>query len=354
MLPLLSQNTSMPRGVRRLVRRIYAQLQEVSWKLVLILGLAHFVLSYVFLQASGEPDLGSLHVFWYFYATTATTVGYGDLSPATTAGRYVVTLFVMPGGITLFTTIIAKAAQSFADQWRKRMKGHASYAHLSGHVVMLGWSGYRSVRLVDLINQDDPDSREVVLVADLEENPIPGQVQFVRTGVLSDTDALQRAGVPTAALIITFAADDNQTLTAALSAGALNRKAHLVAFFMERSAANILQSHCPNAECVVSLSVENTARASLDPGSSKLVTDMLSPEGQTQYLLHVPEHLPAQRYGTLFTLLKEAHDATLLGVRANGEIILNPSLDFMVVPGSELYFMAASRISPMDVAWPST
>ncbi len=326
-------------------------LQDVSWRVVVLAGTLHFVASYWLLRGAGEDDLSSLSVFWYFYATTATTVGYGDLSPVTIPGRYIVTLFVMPGGITLFTTLIAKAAQSFADGWRKRMKGHVSYAHLRDHVVVLGWAGYRSVRLIELLAQDAASARELVVVADLEENPIPGQVNFVRTGVLSDTGALQRAAVGSAALVVTFAADDNETLTAALAAGALNRSVHLVAFFMERSSANILQLHCRNAECVVSLSVENTARASLDPGSSKLVTDLLSPDGHTQYLLEVPGNIAPQRYGTLFAMMKEVHDATLLGVRVGGEVVLNPPLDYVVAPGTQLYCMAERRIAPAEVAW---
>lgn len=334
-----------------MLRRLYAQLQDVSWRVVAVAGSAHFVASYWLLRAVGEGDLSSLNVFWYFYVTTATTVGYGDLSPVTTPGRYVVTLFVMPGGITLFTTLIAKAAQSFADGWRKRMKGHVSYAHLNGQIVVLGWSGYRSVRLIELLAQDAAPAQELVVVADLEENPLPGQVNFVRTGVLSDTAALERAGVPSAALVVTFAADDNETLTAALAAGALNRDVHLVAYFMERSSADILQLHCPNAECVVSLSVENTARASLDPGSSKLVTDLLSPDGHTQYLLEVPADVAPQRYGALFTMMKEVHDATLLGVRVAGEVVLNPPLTYTVAPGTQLYCMAERRIAPEEVAW---
>ena len=45
---------------------------------------------------------------------TASTVGYGDLSPATTIGKVVVMLF-MVGGLGLFAAGIGVIASSFAE-----------------------------------------------------------------------------------------------------------------------------------------------------------------------------------------------------------------------------------------------
>lgn len=54
---------------------------------------------------------------------TATTVGYGDLSPGTDAGQLVAVLFVVPGGIAIFTALPGKVLAGVSDLWRQRMNG---------------------------------------------------------------------------------------------------------------------------------------------------------------------------------------------------------------------------------------
>ncbi|MEE8439130.1 MAG: ion channel, partial [Micropepsaceae bacterium] len=301
--------------------------------------------------------ISSGEIFWYFYATTATTVGYGDYSPVTEAGRLVTVLWIMPGGIALFTTIIAKVVRRIADRWRKRMRGLSSYANLSGHIVILGWHGAKTQRMVDHIRGDkDGKDREIVLcTAQNVENPIPEQVRFVRGASLNAPDLLTRAGVATADHIIVLGHDDNETLAAALGAAAINHEAHMVAYFDQQSFADLLEAHCSHAECNVSLSIELMVRSAQDPGSSRVQRQLLSTlEGPTQFSLHVPENVDAVNYGALFSELKNAHDATLFGVAKStlgDDLILNAPSDYRVDAGTILYFMAAQRIEPLDIDW---
>lgn len=354
MLPVLHVSGVMPLRVKLWVRHLYVRLSQLSWETVGVLALAHFFLSYVLLRIAGEEVFHSFHTFWYFYLTTATTVGYGDLSPSEVLGRYVVTLFVMPGGISLFTTVIAKLAQGFADQWSMRMKGLVNYEDKKGHIVILGWHGQRTERMIQLFHGDTTEAREMVLVAVREDNPEPGVLGFVRSPSLSDPDALRRAGVPRASLIVAVGGDDNETLTAALSAGAMNPDAHMVAYFEQPPYADILEQHCRNAESIVSMSMENTVRAAQDPGSFLVLSKLLSSlRGPTQFRVRVPDACSVMPFADLFALFKDRHEATILAVRdPRGEIVLNPRSDYRVEPGAEVYYMADSRITDQQVAWP--
>ena len=355
MLPVLHLRAYLPPKLKHWLRRLYVRVATVSWDTVAAVTLFHFTLSYFLLIQAGEKELSAFHVFWYFYLTTATTVGYGDFSPATTLGRYVVTVFVMPGGISLFTTVIAKAAQGFADQWSKRMKGMGNYEGLSGHIVILGWHGWRTERMIELLRGDASERREIVLVAVHEENPQPGVLHFVRALSLSAVEALQRAGIPAADLVIAVGGDDNETLTAALSAGALNEKAHLVAYFEQPDFARILDQHCRNAESIVSVSMENTVRAAQDPGSFQLVSQLLSSlYGPTQFRIRVPGQTEVIPFGIVFAHFKDHHEATILGLRfPQGKLVLNPASSLNVVPGTDVYYMAERRITPSKVNWPT-
>ena len=319
----------------------------------------HFFLSWGLLVLFGGEEIANGDLFWYFYITTSTTVGYGDFSPVTGPGRLVTAMWIMPGGIALFTTIIAKVVQQISDRWRKKMRGLSSYENLENHIVILGWHGQKTRRMVEHIRGDSKEiDREILLCsAQSIENPMPEQVRFVSDSALNTPDLLRRAAVANAKYIIALGHDDNETLGAALGAAAINNHAHLVAYFDQQSHANLLQAHCPHAECNVSLSIELMVRSAQDPGSSRVHRKLLSTlEGPTQFSLSVPEDVAAMSYGSLFNELKSRHDATLFGVAKTtlGEdLVLNAPNDHNVEAGTILYLMATERIEATDIDWPS-
>ena len=347
----------MPVLLSRLGKRLYARISRVGWDIVLVLTAFHFGLSWLLILAVGDGEIARGDVFWYFYATTATTVGYGDYSPATAAGRVVAVFWVMPGGIALFTTIVAKVIQSVADKWRERLRGVASYDSLTGHIVILGWHSARTERMVDHIRGgEDGEERDIVLcTAQAIDNPLPDRVSFVRGPALNAPDLLRRAAVAGAGDIIALGHSDEETLAAALGAAAVNGDAHLVAYFDQRSFADLLRAHCPHAECNVSLSIEMMVRSSQDPGSSRVQGQLLSTlEGPTQFSLRVPDDAGAVGYGALFAELKDKHDATLLGVADSAlgdDLTLNAPARHRIAGGMIVYFMAARRIEPGQIDW---
>ncbi len=239
------------------------------------------------------------------------------------------------------------------------MRGQSSYENLSDHIVILGWHGFRTQRMVDQFRGDIGEKdREIVLCTAQDlENPMPDQVSFVRGAELNTPDVLTRAGVAAAGYIIALGHDDSETLAAALGAAAVNHEAHIVAYFDHDSFADLLKAHCPHAECNVSLSIELMVRSAQDPGSSRVQRRLLSTlEGPTQFSLKVPKDVGAVRYGDLFATLKENHDATVIGVAESAlgdDLILNAPSDHRVDPGTIVYFLAARRIEPSEIDWPA-
>ena len=341
----------------RVAKRLYARVSSLSWDTVLLVTVFHFAVSWGLMALVGGEKIASGEIFWYFYATTAATVGYGDYSPVTAAGRAITIFWIMPGGIALFTTIIAKVVQQVSDKWRKRLRGLASYEKLTDHIVILGWHGSRTQRMVDHIRGGQGEhEREIVLCsAKPIENPMPDQVRFVRGAALNTPDLLHRAAVANAKYIIALGHDDDETLAAALGAAAANGDAHIVAYFDQHSFADLLKAHCPHAECNVSLSIELMVRSAQDPGSSRVQRQLLSTlEGPTQFSLQVPADANPVSYGALFTELKTNHDATLFGVAESAlgdDLILNAPSEHRVDPGMILYFMSVRRIEPARIDW---
>ncbi len=341
----------------RIGKRLYRRIASLSWDTVLFVTLFHFAVSWGLMAFVGGEKIASSEIFWYFYATTAATVGYGDYSPVTAAGRAIAVFWIMPGGISLFTTIIAKIVQQISDKWRKRLRGLTSYENLTDHIVILGWHGARTLRMLDLIRGGQREhEREIVLCsAQSIENPMPDQVRYVQGAALNEPDLLHRAAVKNAKYIIVLGHGDDETLAAALGAGAVNNQAHIVAYFDQKSFADLLKVHCPHAECNVSLSIEMMVRSAQDPGSSRVQRQLLSTlEGPTQFSIQVPADAKSVSYGALFTALKSEHDATLFGVANTAlgdDLVLNAPSEHRIDPGMILYFMAAKRIEPSQIDW---
>ena len=341
----------------RILKTLYAHLARLSWDALLMVVALHVLISYAVLRVFETGEITEGIAFWYYYVTTATTIGYGDIAPKTPGGRLFTTLWIMPGGIMLFTVSIAKFLQFIANRWRKRMRGEADYSDLEDHIIILGWQGLRTRRMVEEIVADTGAvKREIVLCTTKDiENPMPDIVKFVRDKALSDAGLHRRAGSAGAAVVIVLGHDDNDTLAAALAASSVNKRAHLVAHFEQQSFADLLVAHCPRAETMVSLSIEMMVRAALDPGSSRVHRDLLSVAGgQNNFSMRVPDDAPAVRYGRLLHALKEHHNATLIAMAndtAGSGLRPNAAGDAQVKPGAVLYYIAARRLDPAQVNW---
>ena len=345
--------------VSLLLKTLYSHFTRLGWGALLLLIAVHVLVSYAGIRLFETGEITERVAFWYYYMTTVTTIGYGDIAPKSAGGRLFTTLWIMPGGIMLFTASLAKFIQFIADRWRKRMRGEADYSYLEHHVLILGWQGLRTRRMVDEIIADVGATRREIVICTTKdiENPMPDKVKFVRDKALSDAGLHRRAGSAGADVIMVLGHDDNDTLAAALAASSVNKHSHVVAYFEQQSFADLLVAHCPRSETMVSLSTEMMVRAALDPGSSRVHRDLLSVVGgQNNFSLRVPADTPVLRYGQLLQFLKQQHNATLIAVAddtAGGGLRPNAAGDAEVTPGDVLYYIAARRLDPAQVNWRS-
>ncbi len=341
----------------RVVAAIYRHVSAVTWPALLALVAVHLAVSWLAFHAAGEEKAADFDTFWYYYVVTSTTIGYGDVAPSTFMGRIVAVLWVIPGGIALFTAVITKLVQSVAGIWNSRMRGEGDYGDLEDHIVIIGWNRERTPRLVGLLEADRRyDHSGVVLVAaGVEENPLPDRVRFVRVDQLPSDDGLARAAASRAESVIVLGGSDNETLAVALSVGALDPPPRIVAHFDSQRVANLLAAHCPTAECSVSLSLEILARCAQDPGSSEVHRQIVSPiDSPTQYRLVVPDGVAGVDYGRVFAFFKARYDATVLALHRPGEAVeVNAPAATPLAAGDALYFLAAQRLLPHEIDWPA-
>ncbi len=326
---------------------------EVRWQTVVFVIAAYFVLSWILLALSGEKDLISLDSYFYWIIVTASTVGYGDLSPTTTAGRYVVSLFVIPLGLSLFGLAIGRIAAFFSFHWRRGVKGLRKL-HYENHIVVIGWNGTRTQQLLRLLlreNKFEVTPRNIVLCVRADvENPMPDNIGFVKVDSFNHDNDMERASIETASCIIIDNPEDDLTMTTALYCSGKNPNAHTIAYFSDETLGALLNNHCPNVECMPSVSVEMMAKAAVDPGSSFLHHELLNADkGMTQYSAPF-SGADEVNVKSVFLYLKEQFDATLIGVAKEGsqEIAINPRFGEIIYPQDVIFYIADERIQKID------
>lgn len=139
-------------------------------------------------------------LWWWFVSST--TVGYGDVAPATGMGRLigVVTIII---GIYGYTNFIAITADSLHGMTNQRHLGTAT-VKATDHVVICEYTAFADELIQSLGRYRELSRRELVIITDLVKvRPYP-QFHFVR-GVPLSPVALQQANTAAATYIFVFA-----------------------------------------------------------------------------------------------------------------------------------------------------
>lgn len=331
--------------LRRITDRLHLALAELHWWVLAAAALGHAGIAWLWLRACGEDKLGESVSFLYWYATTAFTVGYGDLSPQTAGGRLVTAAFVFPGAIAIFTTIVAKSLSELAGFWRRRRSGHGDFSKMTDTILLIGFDPERTPKMIAELHADARGARIVLMTRKAIDEPDP-RVLYVRARSLTDPEELARAGAPAARRVAIYAATDGDTLAAALAVTAINAEAHVVCFFDDGHNAELLRLHCPNVECIAAPGPEMVIRAVQDPGSSRVLSALVShlDRSVTLYSLEWREAQPISFRTAAERFL--ARNATLLAWQAHRDA--EPSFDIRsdaeITPGARLFYVAEHRL----------
>lgn len=328
---------------------------ELRWYTLVLVLLFYTVSSWTLLFLANEKALLNTSDFFYWLIVTGSTVGYGDMSPVTSAGKLVVALYVIPLGLSIFALVIGRIASWVSEQWRKGAKG-LKPLNVSNHILIIGWNEKRTDQLLKLLIKEKlntTDNPDIVLCVKADiENPRPSEIEFVHVSSFNQDEDMDRACIATASTILIDNPHDDLTLTTALYCSKRNPKAHKVAYFEDESLVALLQQHCPEVECTPSVAVEMLAKSVFDPGSSLLHHDLLDVEhGQAQFSVKLPSTINDIRVETLFLGLKKHYNATFIGYSAPekvNKISVNPDFNDIVRPDNKVFYIAEQRINNID------
>jgi voltage-gated potassium channel len=265
---------------------------------------------------------------FYFVAATVTTVGYGDIIPATPAGRmFTVALMLFGVGTVLYAlTILAQSLiQSEVFQALGIRRRNREMEKLSNHFIICG-AGRVGRRVIKSLRSDNLPY--VVIEINPDKIALLEDATYVVEGDATLDANLKRAGVERAAGLATCLTDDAKNVYVVLTARHMNPSLHIVARADEEQAEPKLIR--AGANRVVSPTIIGSlgmARSLTRPAIADFM-DSIVAENLDLIFEEIPIARDSKYVGKALKDTNISHELNLLIVairRSAGEMIFNPS-----------------------------
>lgn len=277
----------------------------------------------------------------WWAVVTASTVGFGDYAPKTTAGRIIGIGLIFAGAGFLSAYFINLAASAVTLQNSLR-EGRAVYTN-KNHLVIIGWNE-RTKEIIDHLHTLS-FSRHVVLIDEsLRVNPYSEKIVHFIQGAPYKDDILRKANIKEAATALVTSDQNKNEMHADM-----NSILTLVA----------VKGSNPSLHCIVEIltndQVINAKRAGADEviqtnkHASSIMLSSIQQEGASASIMHLIDptngsflksmtpdlewnNLP---FGELAIILLKEH-ILLIGIQRAGETLINPPLSFQISHSDQL------------------
>lgn len=277
---------------------------------------------------------------FYVAVQTVTTVGYGDLTPATPEGKLFAIIFILFGAGTVLYALTAAAQAIFQSEvmaaFGTRLR-HREMDKLQNHHIVCGAGRVGRRIITQLQRQKVPfvvieKNREKV--AELMENR-----ELVIIGDATLESNLQKAGVERALGLASCLPDDADNVYVVLTARGMNEKLHIVARAVEEEAEpKLIRAGANRVVAPIIIGGLNMARALLKPAIADFMDSIVAEDMELVF----EEVALGPTSSFTDKCLKDINlraelDIVIVAIRRkNGEMIFQPSGETVLKDGDLL------------------
>lgn len=296
-------------------------------------------------EGGANENVTSLDDALWWSMTTLSTVGYGDLYPATGGGR-VVALVTMVLGIGVLGTLAGTLATAFMDARERRLRGLGSFV-MKDHLLILGYNDHAMASVAEF--RADPRFADagVVIVAELERTPTEdASVRFV-SGSPALRASLDRASAADAGAALVLSRDprdprsDLETAVVVHALRRVNPRVPIAAELVDAKHRDVVSEAGADAAVSTSLVVSALLVRSLqDIGAFDLVMDLLSNErGSEFYRVQVPGEFVGKAFGDYAHAMVD-RAISVVAIARQRELEVNPDPAQTLRAGDEAFVIA--------------
>ncbi len=325
----------MKAKIKKLLEKISRLLANSSvkvWTSVFALLMLMMIIIFASEQKTNSSINTLFDAFWYTIVTV-TTVGYGDIAPASFWGRLSAMALLLVG-VAIFGALSGKFASFILDRQQKKDKGLLKMTSMKNHFLICGWKpGFENILEGVLeANPELPPEQIVILnnakradIEAIQANEKLKAINFLR-GDFTDEDALFKAQIKNAnrALILADKSEefstletDSRTVLAVITIKNLNPRVYCVAEIIDSK----FEKHLSLARCdeiIMTSDYEQNllVQASSGQGMSHILRELADEdESQGLSLLDIPVQYIGRRYGE-YKMSLESSDI-LIGILEN-------------------------------------
>ncbi|MCO4771839.1 MAG: ion transporter [Deltaproteobacteria bacterium] len=314
-------------------------------------------------EGPANPDLNIGDGLWWALVTI-TTVGYGDISPATGLGR-VVGGFLMVGGMFTLAFFAGIIGQSLVTALLKIREEQFRMSEYANHIVVCGWDATTHLLLDAIRIELDLDETRVVLF-DTHDRPanLPPDFLWVQGDPTKQSELDKVRMTAASAVIVTGErtarpqeSDAKTILTVFTIRSYLDHHAdavkhrreqlYIVAEILDRE--NVDHARTAGANEVVEtrrLGSSMLAHATRFHGAADVMSKVLLAGAHNIYIGRLPENVDIY-HDVLRNIGPNNPGVLCMGLRlADGEDLINPPKKTPVPAGASLIYLAESPVLP--------
>lgn len=327
-----------------------------AFRVTLLLSavLSYGASGFLYFELPANPSLTWSDAIWYA-VVTVTTVGYGDYSPATLGGRFLIAAPMMFFGIGLLGYVLSLAASALVEQKSKESRGMGQF-DFSQHLVICNFPHLSVVeRVLDELWADPKFERQrgiVLIDADMPELPpelVKRGVHFVR-GEPSRDETLVRANIDEAKYAVVLSkrpsdpGSDMQNVATILALEVRNPKVYSVSQCIDPSSQELMyKAGCDRVVCTGRFDAHFLAAEMLSPGIQDIIADLTSAIHGEQIYITPYRGARCKASALANDCRREGH--LLIGIQRKGETHLNLADDFELAADDAAITIGAKRLA---------